>query len=97
MARDALQDDREYPMWVTDKWDAENWRECLLQLRCDRTAIERYCVLNQCTSNGPYVANDVLAGLLMEEQDAFNPSPVLAATCNNMIPLLEQNENPGVV
>ena len=87
------QERHEYPMWVTDRWDAENWRECLLlQLGCDRTAIERFFVLNQCTNNGPYVANNVLVGLLMEEQDAFNPSAFLTATCNNMTPLLEQSE-----
>ena len=36
------QERHEYPIWVTDRWDAENWRECLLQLGCDRTAIERF-------------------------------------------------------
>ena len=90
-------------MWVTDKWDAENWRECLLQLGCDRTAIERSFILNQCTNKGPYVASNVLDGLLKEEQDAFNPlanpvrnpSAYLTATCNKMILLLEQSENPG--
>ena len=94
------QERHEYPMW---RWDAENWRECLLQLGCDRTAIERFFVLNQCTNKGPYVANNVLAGLLKKEQDAFNPlakpvrnpSAYLTATCNKMILLLEQSENPG--
>ena len=90
-------------MWVTDTWDAENWRECLLQHGCDRAAIERFFVLSQCTNKGPYVANNVLAGLLKKEQDAFNPlakpvgdsSAYLTATCNKMILLLEQRENPG--
>ena len=101
--RDSLQERHEYPMWDTDKWDAENWRECFLQLGCDPTAIARFLVLNQCTNKGPYVANNVLAGLLKKEQDAFNPlakpvrnsSAYLTATWNKMIRLLEQKENPG--
>lgn len=91
-------------MYVTDKWDPENWRECLIyQLGCDPTAIPQFFVLNQCRNNGPYAANNVLAGLLKKEQDAFNPlakpvgnsSAYLMATCNKMIRLLEQRENPG--
>ena len=91
-------------MWVTDTWDPEYWRECLKdKLGCDPPSIAQSIRLNQCTNKGPYVANNVLAGLLKKEQDAFNPlakpvgnsSAYLTATCNKMILLLEQRENPG--
>ena len=103
--RDALQDDHEYPMWVTDKWDPYNWHEVLKeQLGCDPPAIAQFILLNQCTNKGPYVANNVLAGMLKKKKSHAsnplatplgNPSAYLMATCNKMILLLEQRENPG--
>ena len=44
---DALQDDHEYPMWVTDKCDPYNWHEVLKkQLGCDPPAIAKSNFLN---------------------------------------------------
>ena len=98
------QECHEYPMWVTDTWDPEYWRECLKdKLGCDPPSIAQFTRLNQCTNNGPYVANNILAGMLKKKCDAFNPlakplgnpSSYLMTTCNKMILLLEQRDNPG--